>query len=758
MNKLKKHKSMKHSLTFILALCCHLMCGAQATSLTIDNQTPGWLSSKINYGDQLTVKNLTLTGYLNATDLVFIGSMMQKHQLQNIDLTDANIVGDETHEDNDISYKNIFGIKEKTHVNRLALPKSINIPVINNNETSLGLEIDTLIYGSEHCSVYNNALYGYTYSGGGGARGVPAHLILREGVTEVADYACDNRKSSNNGKLESITLPKSIKIIGERAFYNCTSLKYVELPDGIEQIQDNAFQETSFMPDTLKLPNSLKAYYTTSFSKKNGQVVYIPSSVSDIYNTYGTYNNTTNTWTTYDYIDLNSDYVFIIDRDTPPSFKYHYEGCLKKSVIYVPKESVPLYENKAPYSKAIIMTIPVHVEGLILDKDQLEINVGQYAYISAEILPADADNIGIKWSTSNDDIVKVDTTGDLLGVSGGKATITATSVENPNIYACCEVTVHQPLQSITLTPKDASIKVGEIFKDLTVAYYPESSDNKNVKWASSNEEIATVDEIGIVTAISPGKVRITVTSEENSAISDYCEISVIQPATGITLEKTELEIEEDESIKLQATVLPTNASNQGVNWTSSDVSIAMVSPDGTIYAIKSGKATIMATTVDGGYAALCKVTVKPKTVIATALNLSTQSSSIKVGETLQLTATLSPDNVSNKTIDWSSTDENIATVDASGLVKALAEGKAKIIATTTDGSNLSAECNIEVEGDAGVESILADNKANVRIYNITGCLVYEGTYSDAKLKPGIYVVYSQGKVAKVMIGKSQNIK
>lgn len=411
-----------------------------------------------------------------------------------------------------------------------------------------------------------------------------------------------------------------------------------------------------------------------------------------------------------------------------------------------------------PYSYANILSIAVPIKGIALNFSSCDINVGDIFDLSLTINPINADNPSVLWQSSNPKIAQISRNGRITAISGGKATITATSVENPNIYACCEVTVHQPLQSITLTPKDASIKVGEIFKDLTVAYYPESSDNKKVKWASSNVEIATVDELGIVTAISPGKVRITVTSEENSAINDYCEISVIQPVTGITLEKTELEIEEDESVKLQATVLPTNASNQGVNWTSSDVSIAMVSPDGTVYAIKPGKATIMATTVDGGYAALCKVTVKPKTVIATALNLSTQSSSIKVGETLQLTATLSPDNVSNKTIDWSSTDENIATVDASGLVKALAEGKAKIIASTTDGSNLSAECNIEVEGDAGVESILADNKANVRIYNITGCLVYEGIYSDAKLKPGIYVVYSQGKVAKVMIGKSQNIK
>ena len=60
-----------------IALCCRFATFAQATSLTVDCQTPGWLSSKINYGDQLTVENLTITGYLNSDDLHFIGSLME---------------------------------------------------------------------------------------------------------------------------------------------------------------------------------------------------------------------------------------------------------------------------------------------------------------------------------------------------------------------------------------------------------------------------------------------------------------------------------------------------------------------------------------------------------------------------------------------------------------------------------------------------------------------------------------------------------
>lgn len=159
----------------------------------------------------------------------------------------------------------------------------------------------------------------------------------------------------------------------------------------------------------------------------------------------------------------------------------------------------------------------------------------------------------------------------------------------------------------------------------------------------------------------------------------------------------------------------------------------------------------MVTTADGGYAALCKVTVKAKATIATALNLSAKSASIKVGETLRLEATLSPDNVTNKKIDWTSTNLNVATVDTLGLVKALAEGETQIVATTTDGSNLSAKCLIIVSNESGVETILKEENPKVRIYNMSGCLLFEGLYSQAKLKQGVYIVLHNGKALKIIV-------
>lgn len=585
-------------------------CSAQTTSLTIDNQTPGWLSSKINYGDQQTIENLTVTGYINATDLSFIGTLMQKHSLDKfLDLSEVFIIGDATDNDDEL-FHNIFNLSTNTNIGKLALPKTIITPKPNNKICPLiYLEVDTLIYGSEKCSIYNNALWGYYSSGGSGALGVPKTLILREGVVEIADYACDNQYSRQDNGLVEIKLPNSVKIIGKWTFRKCTSLKPTILPNGIEEIREEAFMDTNFAPDTLLLPSSLKKYYTTAFPKKNGQTVVIPESVVEIDNTYQTYDNTYNTWYTNDYISSTNNYIFIINRVSPPSFKYYSERCLTKSTIYVPKESLSLYKEKVPYSKANIKKIPVSVTGVTLSIKSATINVNESMTIEAVVQPSDADNRRVIWTSSDVSVAKVEWDGFVTGTSSGKTIITATSVESPAISASCEITVHQPLRVITLYPSEMSLKVGESFEHWSIIFSPASSDNKEVTWSSSDENVAKIDANGKLIALSGGSAVISVISVEDQEVRDECNITVIQPVTDVVLNKTLLTINKDEAERLEARIIPETATNKSVNWQSSDVRVAMVSQEGTVYALQTGTATIMATSVDGGYSALCKVNV-----------------------------------------------------------------------------------------------------------------------------------------------------
>lgn len=597
----------------IVVLVLSFCCSAQTKSLSIDNQTPGWLSSKINYGDQQTIENLTVTGYVNATDLSFIGTLMQKHSLSKfLDLSDVSIIGNATDNDNEL-FHNIFNLSANACIGKLALPKTIVTPKPDNQSRPLiYLEVDTLVYGSEKCSEYNNSLWGYVYAGKTGVKSSPKHLLFRDGMTTIAAYACDNYSQQGYGgnvKIETVSCPNSIKYIGKNAFRDCKSLSTINLPDGIEEIQESAFEDTNFLPDTLILPSSLKKYYTTAFPKKNGQTVVIPESVVEIDNTYQTYSNTYNTWYTNDYISSTNNYIFIINRVSPPSFKYYSESCLTKSTIYVPKESLSLYKEKVPYSKANIKKIPVSVTGVTLSIKSATINVNESMTIVADVQPSDADNGRVTWTSSDLSVAKVAWDGFVTGTSSGKTIITATSVENPAISASCEITVHQPLRVITLYPSEMSLKVGESFEHWSIIFSPASSDNKEVTWSSSDENIAKIDANGKLIALSGGSAVISVISVEDQEVRDECNLTVIQPVTDVVLNKTLLTINKDEAERLEARIIPETATNKSVNWQSSDVRVAMVSQEGTVYALQTGTATIMATSVDGGYSALCKVNV-----------------------------------------------------------------------------------------------------------------------------------------------------
>ncbi|MBO7317572.1 MAG: Ig domain-containing protein, partial [Bacteroidales bacterium] len=138
-----------------------------------------------------------------------------------------------------------------------------------------------------------------------------------------------------------------------------------------------------------------------------------------------------------------------------------------------------------------------------------------------------------------------------------------------------------------------------------------------------------------------------------------------------------------------------NATNKVVTWTSSDNEVATVDENGNVTAVSIGTATITATTTDGSdLSASCIVTVLP--ILATAIELDQDAVSIIAEKSTTLTATVLPGNTTNKAVVWSTSDENIATVE-DGVVTAISVGTATITATTTDGSNLSATCEVTVE-------------------------------------------------------------
>ena len=292
--------------------------------------------------------------------------------------------------------------------------------------------------------------------------------------------------------------------------------------------------------------------------------------------------------------------------------------------------------------------------------------------------------IGEGESLTIPDGASLDTNGKLT-VDGGTLTQNGT-VTGDIIYKVTGVSLNT--DSLTLVEGGTAT--------LAATITPSNATNQNVTWSSDNESVATVDQNGRVTAVAQGGATITAAVDGKSA---ECYVTVNAaapvPVTSVSLDKTSLGLTEGDTETLTATVEPSDATNKNVTWSTSDASIATVT-DGVVTAVAPGTATITVTTEDGNKAATCAVTLTAATVPVTGVTLNKTSTSLYVGDTETLTPTITPDNATNKNVTWSSDDTSVATVDASGLVTAVARGTAVITATAADGSGASASCTVTV--------------------------------------------------------------
>ena len=213
---------------------------------------------------------------------------------------------------------------------------------------------------------------------------------------------------------------------------------------------------------------------------------------------------------------------------------------------------------------------------------------------------------------------------------------------------------------------------------------------------SLNENTGVIS--GTPTTVATSTFTVTAT---NAYGSDSRELSIkISPpdtvsVTGVTLDKDSLTLTEGNTAQLTATVKPDNATNKNVTWESSNTSVATVDATGEVTAIGAGTATITVTTEDGNKTATCAVTVTAATVSVTGVSLDKTELSLTVGGTEALTATVAPDNATDKTVTWTSSNPSVAKVE-NGVVTALARGTAVITATAVDGSGASASCTVTV--------------------------------------------------------------
>ena len=253
------------------------------------------------------------------------------------------------------------------------------------------------------------------------------------------------------------------------------------------------------------------------------------------------------------------------------------------------------------------------------------------------------------------------------------------------------------VSQITLDQIALTLRTGESAQ-LTALVSPADAWDQRVNWSTSDPAVAAVSATGFITARAAGTATITVSALDGSGASASFALMVLQHVTGIALDTTSVTLNVGEKHQSIATVLPADASNPSLEWTTSDAAVAAVSQTGEITALSRGTATVTAAATDGsGVTAICAVTVlQPVTGIA----VTPETLTLNPGGTATLTATVSPINANDLSILWASDNETVARVSATGdftaIVTAVSYGSARVTATARDGSGVVGTCLVTV--------------------------------------------------------------
>jgi len=346
------------------------------------------------------------------------------------------------------------------------------------------------------------------------------------------------------------------------------------------------------------------------------------------------------------------------------------------------------------------VTVKVSVIGVVIQGLEKN-NSGQYVLdlvssgtqkLVAQVMPDNVANKNINWSSSNGSAISVDTDGNVTALGTGTAVITAASDDDPTIYAECIVTViTKPVIDVTLDQPTLLIREGS-YDTLVATVNPTDADNRTVRWYTSDDNIATVDQSGKVMGIGVGKVVVTVVSVSDPSKYAECEVEVWGPAV-VVLDPETMTLQIGNSYQLELMIINSEST---VTWESTDSDIVSVDQLGVITAKKGGTAVITVKLLsDPTVKDTCIVTVPgggvdPNT--PTSIVLSKTSVNLQVGGTSTVTATVLPSTAS-QVVTWTSGDNSIATVNG-GVITAVAKGSTVITVTTSN--NVTTYCTVTV--------------------------------------------------------------
>ena len=298
-------------------------------------------------------------------------------------------------------------------------------------------------------------------------------------------------------------------------------------------------------------------------------------------------------------------------------------------------------------------------------------------------------------TSSNGNVIRVN--GDYLEfVGGGKATVKVTyQLAGAKAKTVSKaITVTSKVSGVSLNMADATLaRKAKVTLRATIA--PADATNKAVTWTSSNKKVATVSSKGVVTGVGGGTCTITARSKDGGYTASATITVTAIYETGLKLSKSSLSLNKGKSAQLKATLTPKTTDFKAVTWTSDNPAVATVSAKGKVTAgTQTGTCTITATSVNG-IVARCTVTTMGQRV--KSVKMGKTASTQYTGNTVKLSVTVNPAGADNKSINWTSSNSTVATVDAYGVVSFLKSGKVTIKATAADGSRKAASKKFTVK-------------------------------------------------------------
>lgn len=351
------------------------------------------------------------------------------------------------------------------------------------------------------------------------------------------------------------------------------------------------------------------------------------------------------------------------------------------------------------------------------------LDVGGSLQLTATVEPSDTtERDSLTWSSSNESVATVDSDGYVTAVAYGSTTISAADGRQyASVRDSIQISVNKRVQGIELSEIAKVIKLSDGPFTLTATITPADSFNGAIGWSSSDTSVATVDANGRVTPKAVGEAFINASA---GSLSAQCFLTVLAsdedviPVESITLDKATASITGEGTVKLAATVLPTDATYRSIRWTSSNESVATVGIDGTVASQGKGTATITATSLDGKESATCQITVlnPPR-----SLEFSAAPPQVKIGQTVKFAVKgageLPGATEDMEDLDWSLSDHGIASLassSADAAVTGVSVGQASLTATASyEGNPLSVAADFEVIW-ADPESV-ALNEADKRL-------------------------------------------